>query len=88
MVAELGLYWDGQVARFNNVATRKGVRRQGACRPLVYHASQYVLRTTTCQALVIIADAGGPAARVYEALGFKPTEELCQVEWTAPKPPG
>ena len=86
MVAELGIYWDGEVARFNNVATRKEARCQGACRTLVYHASNYVLRNMPCKTLVIIADAAGPAARVYEALGFKPTEGLCKIEWLASKP--
>lgn len=83
LIAELGIYWDGDIARFNNVATRKEARRQGACRTLVYHASNYVLRNTACRTLVIIAKAGGPAARLYEALGFKPTEQLCKIEWPA-----
>jgi len=86
LLAELGIYWEGDIARFNSVATRAEARRQGACRTLVYHASRYVLENTPCKTLVIIADTDGPAGRVYQALGFRPTEELCKLEAMEPKP--
>ncbi len=86
LVSELGIYWDGDTARFNNVATLLGARRQGACRTLVYHASKFVLKNTACKTLVIEAAADAPAARLYQALGFKPVQQLRKLEWLRPKP--
>ena len=43
MIAELGVFWEGNVARFNNVATHSDHRRKGACSSLVYHVSKIML---------------------------------------------
>lgn len=86
LISELGIYWDGEVARFNNVGTRADARRQGAARALVYHASRYVLENTPCKMLVIEAVADSAAARLYQDVGFKPVQQLRKLEWLRPKP--
>jgi hypothetical protein len=80
-IAELGIYWDGEVARFNNVGTHRDYRRLGACGTLVHHASQYALTQVKCRTLVMEADSEYHAARIYESLGFKPTQKSCELEW-------
>ncbi len=87
LIADLGIYWDGEVARFNNVATRTEDRRKGACSTLLYEASRHVLQNTPCKMLVLEAVAGAPAARLYETVGFRPAQRLCKIEWMAKRLP-
>lgn len=84
LIAELGIYWEDGVARFNNVATRVDARRKGACSTLVYEASQAVLRDGRCNLLVLKAITDGPAANIYQAVGFNAAERASQLEWLAP----
>ncbi len=84
-IAELGVYWDGIVARFSNVGTHRDFRRLGACSTLVHHASRYVLERSPKITLVMAADPEYHAAKIYESVGFRPTQQLCELEWYDPK---
>jgi GNAT superfamily N-acetyltransferase len=75
LVAQLGLYSDGSgTARYQNVETHPEARRQGLAGCLVYHAGQYGLTTLGARILVIVADPGYSAIRIYRAVGFADLE--------------
>jgi ribosomal protein S18 acetylase RimI-like enzyme len=76
LVADLGIYRDGDLGRFQNVGTHPEFRNQGICGTLVYEASQYAFEKMQLKDLVIIADEGGPAARIYESVGFGLAEKV------------
>jgi hypothetical protein len=81
MVAELGVYWKGDLVRFNNVGTHPEHRRLGACSTLVYKVSQLLLKEDSSRTLVMEADEDYHAAAIYESVGFKPTQKLVAFEW-------
>lgn len=71
----VGIASDGWgVARFQNVATRADYRRQGLASQLVRVAGAFGVASMGARRLVIVADHGGPAARLYRSLGFSPVE--------------
>jgi hypothetical protein len=81
MIAELGVYWKDGIARFNNVATHRNYRRIGACNTLVYHVSCFLLEKADIHTLVMEADEDYHAAKIYESVGFKPSQKLIAFEW-------
>ena len=74
LVGELGVIWDGDVARFNNVGTHREHRRLGVCSTLVYEVAQRLLLDKGFKTLVMEADEDYHAGAIYESLGFKFTE--------------
>ncbi len=74
LVGDLGLFHDGSIARFQDVATDPEFRRQGICGTLVYEASKQALRSGGISSLVMVADENYHAARIYESVGFRPVE--------------
>lgn len=79
LVASLGVFWAETLARFQIVVTHPKARRQGICGTLVHHASVRALALPEVEALVMIADTEYHAARIYEAVGFSPAEQLVGV---------
>lgn len=79
LVGTLGLFFDGNVGRFQEVRTKENFRNRGICRTLVHNVClQGFQRTET---LVMLADENYHAARLYESLGFKAQERqasLCR----------
>jgi ribosomal protein S18 acetylase RimI-like enzyme len=75
LVAQLGLYSDGSGnGRYQNVETHPAARRQGLAGSLVYHAGQYGLSVLGARILVIVADPGYSAIRIYRSAGFADLE--------------
>lgn len=75
MVSGLGVFTDGSgVARFQSVDTHPEHRRQGLAGTLVYKASRYALDQLGVRTLVMVADPGYSAIRVYRSLGFTDSE--------------
>lgn len=75
LVAQLGLVTDGSgIARYQNVETHPGARRQGLAGTLVWHAGQHALEALRTSTLVIVADPGDVAIRVYRSVGFADAE--------------
>ena len=74
LVADLGLFREGDVARFQDVGTHPEFRRRGICGTLVYEASREALGAGRVKTLVMVADEGYHAARIYQRVGFKPKE--------------
>jgi GNAT superfamily N-acetyltransferase len=70
LVAQLGVVTDGSgLARYQNVETHPDARRQGLAGTLVWRAGQHALRSGV-RTLVIVADPGAGAVRVYRSVGF------------------
>jgi GNAT superfamily N-acetyltransferase len=70
LVAQLGVVTDGSgLARYQNVETHPDARRQGLAGTLVWRAGQYALRSGV-RTLVMVADPGAGAIRVYRSVGF------------------
>ena len=79
LVADLGVFCEDGLARFQGVETAASHRRRGICATLVHHAAQAVARDLGARDLVMVADSGYHAARVYESVGFRPRERLVVV---------
>ncbi len=74
LVADLGIYAEAGLGRFQSVETHPGFRRQGICARLVYDSARDAFDELDADTLVIVAEQGGPAGRVYRSAGFVWTE--------------
>jgi len=71
MLCGMGLFAVGDGwASFQDVDTHPDARRQGLAGTLVHHVAGWGLDQLGAQRLVIVADAGGDAIRLYRTLGF------------------
>jgi len=70
LVADLGVFHHEGIGRYQNVGTHPDHRRQGFCGELVYQAGRYVQTHYQVETLVMEADPGYHAARIYESVGF------------------
>lgn len=80
LVADLGVFVDDGVARFQAVETHPDFRRRGICGTLVHQAALHALGTLGAARLVMVADVHYHAARIYESLGFRPAERQLGIE--------
>lgn len=83
MVSSLGLFLENGVGRFQSVETHPQYQRRGLCGTLVYTAAKHAFETFNARVLVMCADPEYHAARIYESVGFKPSETQMALE----KPP-
>jgi ribosomal protein S18 acetylase RimI-like enzyme len=74
LVGDLGIFWAGDLARYQSVCTHPDFRRKGIAGSLVYQAALYALEQQAVDTLVIVAEAESPALRLYQSLGFQKTE--------------
>jgi hypothetical protein len=81
LVGDLGIFYEGNVARYQNVGTHPDFRRQGICGTLVYQTGLMAFQEFKVTQLVMLADTDYHAARIYESVGFKPTESLQALSW-------
>jgi predicted GNAT family acetyltransferase len=79
-VADLGVFIDGDVGRYQAVGTHPDYRRRGLCGTLVHHAAQHAFRTWGVKTLVMVANPEYHAARIYESVDFRPTERQVGLE--------
>jgi ribosomal protein S18 acetylase RimI-like enzyme len=82
LAADLGVFVDGDLARFQNVETRPEHRRLGICGALVHQACLYALARLGAKNLVMVADEEYHAAKIYESAGFKPRELQVGLQWS------
>jgi len=76
-VANLGLFFDGEVGRFQSVYTQEKYRNRGLCRALL--AAAALDASTIAQQLVIVADDDHYALRLYEKMGFKAAYKMASL---------
>lgn len=84
MVADLGVFTDGPVARFQMVETHPDFRNRGICGTLVHESARYALAHLGVGTLVITADEHYHAGRIYESVGFRRTERQVGLELRPP----
>lgn len=81
LVADLGIFRDGALARYQSVGTHPEFRRQGLCGTLVYRTGLLAQEELGIKQLVMEADDNYHAARIYESVGFKRTEINYSLGW-------
>lgn len=81
LVADLGVFAREKIGRFQSVGTHPAYRRRGICGALVYQASRYAFEHLGAETLVMVADENYHAAKIYESVGFAPTEHQVELEW-------
>lgn len=73
------------IGRFQLVGTDPRFGRSGVCSTLVYEVARDALEERGLTTLVMAADAEYHAAKVYESVGFRPTERLFSLLRKPPK---
>ena len=68
------------------LAAKHAMERQGIAGTLVYEAGRRAIAEHNLQTLVIIADEDGDPARLYQSVGFAPTEKTVGVLWWEGRP--
>ncbi len=81
LVADLGLFHDESLGRFQSVQTHPDFRRHGIAGTLIFEASRQARAAYDLHTLVIVAEQVSSPARLYESLGFEPTEKQVGLEW-------
>lgn len=81
IVGSLGIFRDGDLGRFQVVSTHKDFQRLGVCSSLVYDSAIFAFNNMGIKTLVMVADADYHAAKIYESVGFQPTEKVVGVCW-------
>ncbi|MGK0367841.1 MAG: ribosomal protein S18 acetylase RimI-like enzyme, partial [Thermoproteota archaeon] len=81
LVGSLGLFRDKEVGRFQIVGTDPNFQRRGVCSSLVYHSAKYGFQKMGLSTLVMVADEAYHAAKIYESVGFKPTQKQIGLCW-------
>jgi GNAT superfamily N-acetyltransferase len=81
LVADLGLFHDEGVGRFQSVETHPDFRRRGIGGTLIYRAGRQAKAEYDLHTLAIVAEQASSPARLYESLGFQPREKQVGLEW-------
>lgn len=81
LIADLGIFFDKDVARFQSVETHPDFRKQGVCTTMVYEVSTMAFDIFNAKTLVMEADPHYHAAKIYEKLGFVCTEKNFALSW-------
>ena len=87
LIADLGLFHRGGVGRYQAVGTHPDFRGRGVAGTLVHAAAEHALDNAGLDLLVIVADEGSQAQRIYGSVGFKPVEKTVGFAWSAPTAP-
>ena len=76
LVGSLGVFKDQNLVRYQLVNTHPEFQRMGICGTLVFETAKYALEQMNAKNLVMIADEEYHAAKIYESVGFNPTENF------------
>ncbi|WP_166638859.1 GNAT family N-acetyltransferase [Maritalea mobilis] len=76
LVADLGIFLCGDVARFQHVETRDNHRGHGYCRALICAAMNWVMTQSSSYQIWIEAEENSDAAMIYQRFGFQKQERL------------
>lgn len=81
LVAECGLFYSGNVGRFQNVGTAPAHRRKGYCSRMVHEICGRAFRENKSRTLVIVAEEDEPADFIYRSVGFAPAGKQFTLTW-------
>lgn len=81
VAADLGVFVEEGVGRFQSVGTHPDFRRRGLCGTLVYEAARSAFQNLGAKTLVMVADEEYHAAKIYESVGFVPAEHEIGLDW-------
>lgn len=81
LVADLGIYFEDDLARYQQVGTHPDYRNRGICGTLVYESGKHALLNWKVKTLAMEADPEYHAARIYESVGFSPMENSYALYW-------
>ncbi|MBY0414410.1 MAG: GNAT family N-acetyltransferase [Bdellovibrionales bacterium] len=81
LVADLGIYFEDKLARYQSVVTHPDYRGKGICGTLVFESGSYALKNWGVTRLAMEADPDYHAARIYESVGFLPVENSYALYW-------
>jgi ribosomal protein S18 acetylase RimI-like enzyme len=81
LVADLGVFKDDELGRFQSVGTHLDFRRRGICGTLVYRAASHAYEAMGISTLVMVADEHDHAAGIYESVGFEKAEYQRGLGW-------
>jgi len=79
LVADMGIFHREDISRFQEVSTHPAHRRQGICAALVHYVSCAEQAARPGNRMVILADRGEPAERIYKSLGYGEIEQMQSV---------
>ncbi len=79
LVADMGIFNRNGISRFQEVSTHPKHRRQGICAALVHYVSCTEQEARPGNRMVILADHGEPAERIYKSLGYVEVEQVQSV---------
>ncbi len=78
-VAGLGIFGAGGLARYQEVVTLPDFRGRGIGGRLVAEAGRQAMERLAARRLVIVAEQGSSAERIYRAAGFEPVGQMYEV---------
>jgi len=81
LVGDLGVFFEKEIGRYQNVGTHPKFRNRGICGTLVYEAGKIALDEFGVETLVMEADPEYHAARIYESVGFTRSEINYSLNW-------
>jgi len=70
MVADMGLFIENGLGRFQHVETHPAYRKRGIAGSMVHQISEWGFTKRNAETLVLIADPQGPAVKLYKSLGY------------------
>lgn len=88
LVADLGIFFEGDIGRYQNVGTHPEYRRRGLCGTLVYQSGLLAFKEFGVNQLVMEADVEYHAAKIYESVGFRRSEMNYSLSWWKSKDVG
>ncbi len=76
LVAQMGMFHDDTVARYQSVETSVSHRKRGICSALLRHCALWALGRAPNARVVIVAEADSDAGRLYRSMGFAHAETI------------
>ncbi|MEJ2601483.1 MAG: GNAT family N-acetyltransferase [Anaerolineales bacterium] len=80
LVADLGIFHEGSLGRYQSVQTHPDFRRQGIAGTLIVAAGRQAMADYDLHMLVIVTDPDSGPERLYQSLGFRPVEKQVGLE--------
>jgi GNAT superfamily N-acetyltransferase len=81
IVADLGIFHQDGLGRYQSVETHPDFRRQGLAGTLIYKAGRQAMAEHDLHTLVMVAESDSAPARLYQSLGFAPREKSSGLLW-------